>query len=298
VVDYALATLDGPEGTGAAVVMNGRVHPLPGNPSMRSLLGDWDGALARIDDLVAGGELGEGVATGDARLLPPVPEPPNVYRAGANYADHAREMRGLGPDDEVPRSPEGPFMFQRPTTTLIGPTDRVVLHPGNLKVDWEVELALVIGRRARRVSVDDALAHVAGYFVMNDVSVRDKFKRGEGAEPPMTFDWLRQKGWEGSAPTGPAIVLARDVPDPGALVLRLTVNGAVEQESNTSEMLFSVAEQIAYISAIVPLVPGDVIATGTPAGVGMGKGRFLKPGDVVVAEVDGIGRLENEVVEG
>ena len=133
---------------------------------------------------------------------------------------------------------------------------------------------------------------------MNDVSVRDKFKRAEGAEPPMTFDWLRQKGWEASAPAGPAIVLARDVPDPDALALRLTVNGELEQESNTSEMLFTVAEQIAYISAILPLVPGDIIATGTPAGVGMGKGRFLKPGDVVVAEVDGIGRLENEVVEG
>jgi 2-keto-4-pentenoate hydratase/2-oxohepta-3-ene-1,7-dioic acid hydratase in catechol pathway len=264
---------------------------------MRSLLGDWDGALKRIDELVTGGELGEGVATGDARLLPPVPDPPNCYMAGANYADHAREMRGLGPDDEVPRPPEGPFMFLRPTTTLIGPTDRVVIHPGNQRVDWEVELALVIGRRARNVDAGDALAHVAGYFVMNDVSVRDKFKRADGMEPPMTFDWLRQKGWEGSAPCGPFLVPARAVADPEALPLRLTVNGELEQESNTGQMLFSIGEQIAYISAILPLVPGDIIATGTPAGVGMGKGRFLKPGDVVACEIDGIGRLENEVVE-
>jgi 2,4-diketo-3-deoxy-L-fuconate hydrolase len=292
VVNYALATA---EGIGAAIVADGRIHPLPGAPSMRSLLADWDGALASIDERVEAGALADPVT---ARLLPPVPEPPNLYMAGANYADHAREMRGLGPDDEVPRAPEGPFMFLRPTTTLIGPTDKVVIHPGNQRVDWEVELALVIGRRARHVDASEALDHVAGYFVMNDVSVRDKFKRSEGAEPPMTFDWLRQKGWEASAPTGPAIVPARSVPDPDALPLRLTVNGEIEQESNTSEMLFSVAEQIAYISAILPLVPGDVIATGTPAGVGMGKGRFLKPGDVVVAEVDGIGRLENEVVEG
>lgn len=220
---------------------------------------------------------GPGVALAGVRLLPPVPDPPNLYMAGANYADHAREMRGLPPDAPVAKSESGPFMFLRPTTTLVAPGDPVLLAGD--RMDWEVELAVVIGRGGA----------VAGYTIANDVSNRARFVREPPPEPPMRFDWLAQKGCAASCPLGPWLVTSL----PDDVALRLSVNGAVEQDSRTSQMIFSVAEQVAYLSAIVPLVPGDVICTGTPAGVGMGKNRFLAEGDVMVAEIEGIGALEN-----
>jgi 2,4-didehydro-3-deoxy-L-rhamnonate hydrolase len=289
--EYFVATVaDGAGGT-LALVTGDRVHPLPGRPTMRELLADWDAGLARLDAEL--GRVGSGASIADTVFLPPVPEPQNLYMAGANYADHAREMRGLEPGAPVPKSAEGPFMFLKPTTTLVG--HRAEVRLGAAKVDWEVELAAVIGRHAHRVPADRALDHVAGYTIVNDVSARDRFKRQHALEPPMTWDWFGQKGWDTSCPAGPWLVLARDV-SPGDLALRMSVNGAIEQDSRTSEMIFSLEEQIAYLSAVVPLVPGDMISTGTCAGVGMGKGRFLSPGDVMVAEIEGIGRLENPVV--
>ncbi|MEN3281246.1 MAG: hypothetical protein V7607_2386 [Solirubrobacteraceae bacterium] len=296
-IDYFVASVDDRgAGSVAALVVGDRVHMIPGRPTVADLLDDWDAALDDIEALLAAGQLDSGVALGEVRLLAPVPVPPNLYMVGANYADHAREMRKLGPDDPVPKPVEGPFIFLKPTTTVIGDRAEVRLADGSAKVDWEIELAAVIGRRAHKVKVDDALDHVAGYTVSNDISVRDNFRRSPDSEPPMTFDWFGQKGWATSLPMGPWLVPARRLRDPGDLALRLTRNGVVEQDSNTSEMIFSVAEQIAYISAIVPLVPGDVICTGTCAGVGMGSGRFLAPGDVMVAEIEGIGRLESPVV--
>jgi 2,4-diketo-3-deoxy-L-fuconate hydrolase len=295
--DYFVASVEGTDGGPVAALVVGRqVHPIPGHPSVADLLGDWDASLDRLEAALADGTLDEARPLADVRLLAPVPTPPNLYMVGANYADHAREMHGLGPDDDVPRSPAGPFIFLKPTSTVVGPGAEVRLGAGCHKVDWEVELAAVIGRRAHGVAVEDALDVVAGWTVVNDVSARDRFRRPEGAEPPMAFDWFAQKGWATSCPMGPWLLPARQRPDPAGLALRLTRNGAVEQESNTAEMLFSVAEQIAYISAIAPLVPGDVICTGTPAGVGAGTGRFLEPGDVVVAEVESIGRLESRVI--
>jgi 2-keto-4-pentenoate hydratase/2-oxohepta-3-ene-1,7-dioic acid hydratase in catechol pathway len=296
-IDYFVASVDDRgAGSVAALVVGDRVHTIPGRPAVADLLDDWDAALDDIEALLAAGRLDSGVALGEVRLLAPVPVPPNLYMVGANYADHAREMRKLGPDDPVPKPVEGPFIFLKPTTTVIGDRAEVRLADGSAKVDWEIELAAVIGRRAHKVKVDDALDHVAGYTVSNDISVRDNFRRSADSEPPMTFDWFGQKGWATSLPMGPWLLPARRLRDPGDLALRLTRNGVVEQDSNTSEMIFSVAEQIAYISAIVPLVPGDVICTGTCAGVGMGSGRFLAPGDVMVAEIEGIGRLESPVV--
>jgi 2,4-diketo-3-deoxy-L-fuconate hydrolase len=293
VARFSLATIADAAGMTAALVLDGDVHPLAGRPTVRALLADWDATLADLDALVTRGDLEPAVS--DARLRAPVPDPPNLYMAGANYADHAREMRKLPPDAPIEKSPQGPFMFLKPTTTLVGQGEEVVLGPGCERVDWEVELAVVIGRRAHQVSVRDALDHVAGYTVANDVSVRDHFIR-EPSEAAMKFHWFGQKGWATSCPLGPWLVPARDLPQADDAVLRLTRNGVVEQESRTSQMLFSTAEQIAFVSGIVPLVPGDVICTGTPAGVGAGKGSFLQAGDVMVAEVEGIGRLENPVV--
>jgi 2,4-diketo-3-deoxy-L-fuconate hydrolase len=297
-VDYRLATVAGAHGATAAMVVEDTVYRFPEPISMRELLAAWESSSERCDEYARRGDL-EAIGSADTVALgPPVPDPPNLYMAGANYADHAREMRRLSPEDPVPKPAGGPFIFLKPTTTLVGHRDEVRIAPGAEQVDWEVELAVVIGRRAHHVSVPAAIDHVAGYAVANDVSVRGRFVREDTAEPPMKFDWFAQKGWATSCPMGPWLVPARGLPDAQNAALRLRLNNVVEQESNTSEMIFSIAEQIAFISSVVPLVPGDVICTGTPAGVGMGKGRFLAPGDVMVAEVEGIGRLENAVVEG
>jgi 2,4-didehydro-3-deoxy-L-rhamnonate hydrolase len=298
---YGVAMVAHPGGAGpgaAALIVEDQVYPLPGSPHMIDLLADWEASVQRFEGHLQRGDLEAAGAVQDVRLLAPVPRPPNLYMAGANYADHAREMRKLAPDAEVPRTPEGPFMFLKPTTTLIGHRDEVRIAPGCERVDWEVELAAVIGRPAHRVSAGDAMDHVAGYTVANDISVRDRFVRGDVAEPPMKFDWFMQKGWATSCPLGPWLVPAPEAPGALDAPMRLRVNGNLEQDSRTSQMIFGLVEQIAYLSAVVALVPGDIICTGTCAGVGAGKGRFLSPGDVMVAEIEGIGRLENPVVSG
>jgi 2-keto-4-pentenoate hydratase/2-oxohepta-3-ene-1,7-dioic acid hydratase in catechol pathway len=163
---------------------------------------------------------------------------------------------------------------------------------GCTQLDWEIELAVVMGRRADHVSEADALDDVAGYTVANDLSMRDFALR---PDTPFGVDWLRSKAYATCLPLGPAVVPARFVPDPQDLALRLWVGDELMQDSNTSEMLFGVAEQIAYLSEIVPLLPGDVISTGTPAGVGFARDRFLQPGEVVTAEIEHVGRLVNRI---
>jgi 2-keto-4-pentenoate hydratase/2-oxohepta-3-ene-1,7-dioic acid hydratase in catechol pathway len=286
----------GPSRTVAAAVARERVHLLPGEPTMRDVLDDWDAWMRRVEDGLDSGGLGPGIPLDEVSLAAPVPEPRNLYMLGANYADHAREMRGLPPDAPIEPSPIGPFVFLKPTTTVVGPGEPVRLPADARRLDWEVELAAVIGRTADRVDEADALSCVAGYTVINDVSARDLFKREPAAEPPMTFDWFRQKGWRTSCPMGPFLVPARFCPDPGALAISLRLNGELQQSSSTAQMIFSLQRQIAFISRVVPLLPGDVISTGTPAGVGAGRGRFLAAGDVMIAEIEGIGRLESPVL--
>ena len=292
---YGVATVVDDQGATAALVVADQVHPLPGRPSVIELLADWPASVEGFEGHLQRGDLAASGSVEQARLLAPVPQPPNLYMAGANYADHAREMRKLPADAEVPRSPDGPFMFLKPTSTVIGHRDEVRLGSGCERVDWEVELAAVIGRRAHRRTPADALDCVAGYTVANDVSVRDRFVRASAVEPSMKYDWFLQKGWATSCPLGPWLVPASEAPGAHDAAMRLTLNGRVEQDSRTSEMIFSLAEQIAFLSAVIELVPGDVICTGTCAGVGAGKGRFLAPGDVMVAEIEGIGALENPV---
>ncbi len=293
---FSLGSIRGADGAAhAAAIVGEDVHPLPGEPSMRSVLDAWDGWHERIESRLEAGTLGDAVALADVTLTAPLPEPRNLYMAGANYADHAREMRGLEPDAPIEPSPHGPFFFLKPTTTVIGPGEPVLVSHGVERLDWEIELAAVIGRHAYRVAPRAALECVAGYMILNDVSARDRFKRDPAPEPPMTFDWFAQKGWATSCPTGPWIVPSRFCPNPGSLKMTLSVNGVLEQSSSTSEMIFDLVQQIAYLSAIVPLAPGDVISTGTPAGVGAGKGRFLQAGDEIVAEIEGLGVLRNPV---
>ena len=186
--------------------------------------------------------------------------------------------------------PDKPVIFSKPPTAVIGTGD-AIQHNAKLtqQLDWEVELAVIIGRTARRVSKSDALAHVFGYSVMNDVSARDNRRAGQ---------WIFSKGQDSYAPFGPCIVTADEIPDPQALELWLTVNGVEKQRSNTRHMLFKVDDLIADISSAITLEPGDIIATGTPSGVGAGRTpqEWMWPGDVIEAGIAGIGQIRNPVV--
>jgi 2-keto-4-pentenoate hydratase/2-oxohepta-3-ene-1,7-dioic acid hydratase in catechol pathway len=237
-----------------------------------------------------------GKSLSSVKLLPPVPAPSAIFCAGANYTDHVEEMArvlGIPPEPDPHAAGLKPWHFIKTSGTLVAPGAEVVLPAFSEKVDWEVELVAVIGTPARNVSVELALNYVAGYTIGNDLSARDHvFRPQVPLQSPFRFDWVSQKSWEGSCPIGPWIVPAAEIGDPQRLNLRLLVNGEVRQDSNTSKMVFSTAEQIAQLSTRITLQPGDLILTGTPAGVGMAWKQFIKAGDVVVAEIERIGRLE------
>ncbi len=249
-----------------------------------------DGAVqpigADVLDVVRGAPVepqGDPVPLRGLTLLPPL-RPGKVIGIGLNYGDHAEET-GLAVPDE-------PLLFAKLPTAITGPAGPVVLPAYSTMVDFEGELAVVIGRTARDVAVDRALEHVFGYAVMNDVSARDV----QRSEP----QWVRAKGGDTFAPWGPWITTADEVPDPQDLRVRTWVSGELMQDGHTSDMEFPVAELIAFISGSFTLEPGDVIATGTPAGVGVARDprRFLVAGDTVAIEIDGLGRIEHPVVTG
>jgi 2-keto-4-pentenoate hydratase/2-oxohepta-3-ene-1,7-dioic acid hydratase in catechol pathway len=222
------------------------------------------------------------------RLHAPL-RPGKIIGVGLNYVEHVDEShRTLDTHKELPSRP---VLFSKPGTAVVGP-EEPILHNGNLtaQLDWECELAVVIGVTARRVSREDALSHVFGYSIVNDISARDQRRSGQ---------WFFSKGQDSYAPFGPTIRTADEVPDPQTLDLGLKVNGEVKQKGNTAHMLFGVAELIADISSGVTLEPGDVIATGSPQGVGAAQNppQFLQPGDVVEATIEGIGTLLNPVVD-
>jgi 2-keto-4-pentenoate hydratase/2-oxohepta-3-ene-1,7-dioic acid hydratase in catechol pathway len=206
---------------------------------------------------------------------------PNLFCIGLNYAEHAAEA---GQD-----APAEPIVFSKAASALAGPDDPVTIPAGSAKTDWEVELGVVIGREAYRVDTAEALAHVAGYCVVNDLSERS-YQLDRGGQ------WIKGKSAPGFGPVGPWLVTADAVPDPQALGLSLRLNGEVVQESTTADMIFSVAETISHLSEFMVLQPGDVIATGTPSGVGMGMRpqRFLRPGDVMELTVEGLGTQRQE----
>ena len=227
-----------------------------------------------------------------ARLELPLRYPRKVLCSGANYHRHMREMMVDRPADARPY-----FFLKPPTTALVGPGCPIVVpaDPG-AKVDWEAELAVVIGRRARHVSEADALEYVAGYSAINDISLRGPHRVQHPIGEPFQWDWLASKGADQSTPLGPGIRPAFLVENPQDLELRLWVNGQLKQEANTSDMVVGVAALIAAASDLVTLEPGDVIATGTPDGVGLPRGEFLRPGDIVEMEIADFGRLTNPVV--
>lgn len=216
------------------------------------------------------------------RLGAPLAYVPNFYCIGLNYAKHAAES-GL----DIPKEP---IVFSKAAGALSGPYDPVIIPKDSQKTDWECELGVVIGAHCEHVSEAEALSKVAAYCIINDVSERS-FQTERGGQ------WIKGKSAPTFGPTGPWLVSADEIADPQSLVMTLNVNGEVQQSSNTSDMIFSVAEIISYLSRFMALVPGDIIATGTPQGVGMGQKppRFLAPGDVMELAIDGLGHQRQEV---
>jgi 2-keto-4-pentenoate hydratase/2-oxohepta-3-ene-1,7-dioic acid hydratase in catechol pathway len=241
-------------------------------------LSDWR------ERALAAGDATPSARTADVRLLAPVPRPPKFIGIGLNYSDHAAES-GMA-------QPKAPVLFAKFANSVVGP-DAGIAHPGadlTTQLDWEVELGVVIGARCRRATEADALQYVAGYTVINDVSARDlQFFDGQ---------WLKGKALDGFAPMGPRLTTTDEIPDPQNLRLTMHVNGRKMQDGNTSAMIFSVAYIVSYLSRLLTLEPGDVIATGTPAGVGLGMKPqvWLRTGDICRAEVEGIGVIENPVI--
>ena len=249
---------------------------LPGD--MPELLRSGEGALERAAGAIADGPR---IPLSDVRLLAPVPHPPKVLAIGMNYLDHIAE---LGRD-----RPEYQYWFNKQRTCVVGPGAPVIVPRVSNMVDYEGELAMVVSRRCRYVTVDRAFDVIAGFTVMNDVSVRD----WQWRSPTFTMG----KSFDTHGPMGPWIVTPDEVDDPQDLTLRTWVNGELRQDSSTSQMIFSCAEQVAYLSTGFTLEPGDVILTGTPAGVGASSEppRWLVPGDSVRISIDSVGTLENPV---
>lgn len=222
------------------------------------------------------------VVEGSPRLGPPVARVPKFIAIGLNYRDHAEEA-GLA-------IPSEPIIFMKATSCIVGANDAIVQPPHSTKLDWELELGVVIGSTARYVDEAQALAHVAGYCIVNDVSER--------AFQMQSSQWDKGKGCDSFGPIGPWLVTRDEVPDPQNLGMRLELNGELRQSGNTSTMIFSVARIVAYCSRYMTLVPGDVITTGTPPGVGMGMKppQWLKPGDELHLSIEGLGEQRQRVV--
>jgi len=267
--------------------------------SVLAVLNDWPKAKAALAK-AAKATRAKGLPLAKTKLLAPILYPGNIYCAGANYKDHVAEMdraQGREPGPTMKDRGEKPWHFVKTSkSSVVGPGAKVKLPAFSKAVDWEVELAAVIGKRAKDVSVDKALDCVAGYTIANDLSARDVMRR-EGNPPtsPFHYDWVSQKCFDGACPLGPWIVPAAEIGDPQRLALKLWVGGELMQDSNTDKMIFTVAEQIEMLSSRVTLQPGDLIMTGTPAGVGMPRKRFLRPGETVKLWIEKIGELEHRV---
>src|SRR6056297_173342 len=262
---------------------------LDGDGNVRDLSGkvaDFAGAAVSLEAL-------DTIRALDVASLPLVENPgrigcplawvPNFFCIGLNYALHAKESN-------MPEPPE-PIIFSKASSALSGPFDPVIIPRNSVKGDWEVELGVVIGKPTLYVSEDDALDHVAAYCTINDVSEREFQIERQG-------QWIKGKSAPTFGPVGPYLVSADEVADPQILRVSLDLNGETVQDSNTSDMIFSVRQIISHMSQFMQLMPGDIIATGTPSGVGMGMKpqRFLKPGDVMEIEVEGLGRQRQEAV--
>lgn len=255
---------------------------------LQPVLDNWSECDALIDAFVA--ECPEAFDSGkdaaEAKYLAPLAAPGKIVCIGSNYHDHIAEM-------PIPMVPTYPYSFVKPVNnTVRGPGEPVAVPKKAKLMDWEAELGIVIGRNCVDVSAEAALDVVAGYVNFNDLSARDWLD----SRPAIGVDWVQHKAFDGFAPFGPYIVPARFIPDPQVLPVRLSVNGVMKQDSNTADMVFGVAAIIEHLTSIMTLYPGDIIATGTPAGTGHGKGEYLKAGDIIRMEVGPLGELMTPIV--
>lgn len=297
-------------GTATMIVAGDKVVPIGGQDrGMLALLDDWDDALPTFEAILHAGHGAVDRAT-VAFTAPYVPR--QIFCTGANYRRHViglimgdsamrtAEHEGISDEERRARAEammdaratnELPYCFIKLPSCVVGPTDEVVLPRNVVKPDWELELGVVIGRRARHVTPDEAMAHVAGYVVVNDVTAREHIFRRDNSG--IGADWLSGKCFPTFLPFGPMIVPRRFVPDPYDLTIRLSVNGTVYQDESTADMMIGIERQIAYLSDRVTLMPGDVICTGSPYGNGSAFGIFLKPGDVMEGTITGLGTQRN-----
>ncbi|MFX1476213.1 MAG: fumarylacetoacetate hydrolase family protein [Promethearchaeota archaeon] len=260
------------------VLKGNSVYPVPNIPDLLTLLRESSSSALAESALRDKAKI---LPLDKVRLLAPIQRPPKIICLGLNFADHAEETRQP--------LPKAPILFSKPPTAVIGPGDAIVL-PKNSQVDYEVELAVIIGKGGRHIPENRALDHVGGYTVFNDISARNYQFRDR--------QWFRGKAFDTFAPMGPCLVLADQIPDPHNLRLQLRLNNITLQDSTTANMIFTIPEIISDISTVLTLETGDVIATGTPSGVGFVRKPqpiFLKPKDIVEAEIEGIGILRNPV---
>jgi 2-keto-4-pentenoate hydratase/2-oxohepta-3-ene-1,7-dioic acid hydratase in catechol pathway len=274
-----------------AATLTGMDLPPGATTDMLALISGGAETLALAAALVEIAPEGTLLALDEVELLAPIPRPrKNIFCVGRNYAEHAAEsLRAVGREVKLPPAPN---IFTKAVTAVTGPNTDIPYDASvTTQLDWEVELGVVIGHGGRHIARENALSHVFGYTVVNDISARDIQNR-----PGM--QWFLGKSLDGSCPLGPVIVTADEIAAPQALTLRLTVNGVVKQEDTTAHMLFDVAAIIAELSRVLTLEPGDIIATGTPAGVGFARTppEFLRPGDAMETTIEGIGTLRNRIV--
>jgi len=307
--EYRLVTYRDGKGPQAGLLVAERVYPTAkliqgGGIDANSVLGllqSWDAAHARLAKAAAEVRPADGTPLAQVTLLAPILYPGGVFCAGANYWEHAKEMAEREaaasgkPAKPVTKARDPWFFLKTSAHSVIGPGP-ARLPAVSHAVDWEAELGVVIGRSARNVALDRAFDHVAGYLVVNELSARDLSRQEDRAGTPMHWDWLGQKCFEDACPMGPWFTPAAYVRDPNKLGIKLWVNDELKQNSSTGDLIHGIAEQIAYLSKHVTLRPGDVISTGTPSGVGAPKGTFLKPGDTVRVEIEGLGTLVNHMV--
>jgi 2,4-diketo-3-deoxy-L-fuconate hydrolase len=264
--------------------------------SVLSILENWDEVLPVLRETAVHGRASASAVVGPLSHIPlaaPILYPPNIYCAAANYLDHSKEMRDSGLPDKAHARP---YFFTKLTRqTVIGPGEFIRIPYPAAKVDWEAEIGVVIGRKSKDVAASQAMEHVAGFVIFNDLSDRARNFR---ADWHFKFDWLGGKSFNTSAPMGPWITPLEFIADPLNLNIQLWVNDELMQNSSSRQMYFTIPEQIEYLSELLTLLPGDVIATGTPPGVGHARGIYLKPGDKVRIAIEGLGSIENPVVAG
>lgn len=313
---FQLAVLAVPQGAQLQLVIRDRLYPLAplaqeyssgeqahlfaSARTVADLLTQWERNFDALQRLVvrlqSSGREGA-VINANTKFLAPTGQPPRMLYAAANYSDHVAGMRktftSALPEPTQPSQPLRPYLFVK-ACAVTGASDPIFLPPGMKRIDWEAEAAIVIGVRGKNISAARTMEHVAGFMTTNDVSCRDRTWRED--RPSIRSDWFSGKSFDSFAPMGPYFLPRAFVRDHRNLGIRLWVNGAIKQDGNTRDMTFGMEAQIEYAAAMLTLQPGDVFATGTPAGTGQERLEFLKAGDMVEVEVDGCGRQRTPVV--